>query len=73
MPKTLTGAWYAEQGELRLEAADTGRKKRLAKYKDGGKNYETVCQVCGALPTVHPTDLCGPCCFGEAETLGGNW
>jgi NMD protein affecting ribosome stability and mRNA decay len=31
------------------------------------------CCVCGATPTVGSTDLCGPCCFGEAETIGGNW
>lgn len=31
------------------------------------------CLVCGAVPTVEETGLCGPCCFGEAETIGGNW
>lgn len=24
-------------------------------------------------PLVFPTDLCGPCCFGEAATDNGNW
>lgn len=37
------------------------------------KNWGTPCQVCDALPTVMDTGLCGPCCFGEAETAGGNW
>lgn len=37
------------------------------------KDWDTPCQNCGQLPTVHPTALCGPCCFGEAETAGGNW
>ena len=41
--------------------------------KDGDKDWETPCTVCGAKPTVHPTGLCGPCCFGEADTIGGNW
>lgn len=37
------------------------------------KNYNAACMVCAALPTVGDTGLCGPCCFGEAETAGGNW
>jgi ribosomal protein L37E len=41
--------------------------------KDGDKDWETECIVCGEKPTVHPTQLCGPCCFGEAETVGRNW
>lgn len=68
-----TGPWYEEQDELRRDQADPGRKERLAKLQDGDKNWETPCQNCEALPTVHPTDLCGPCCFGEADTVGGNW
>lgn len=40
---------------------------------DGDKDYKHACEVCGAKPTVHPTDLCGPCCFGEAATANGNW
>ncbi len=41
--------------------------------KDGDKDWETKCECCGETPTVHPTGLCGPCCFGEADTYGGNW
>lgn len=41
--------------------------------KNGDKDWETPCMVCGGLPTVHPLELCGPCCFGEAETLEGQW
>ena len=44
-----------------------------AKLKDGNKDWETPCMNCGELPTVYPTELCGPCCFGEADTFGGNW
>jgi len=43
------------------------------KLKDGDKDWKTPCDVCDSLPTVHPTDLCGPCCFGEADTIMGNW
>lgn len=72
-PEPYTGPWYEQQDELRRDQMDPGRKQRLAKLKDGDKNYETPCQNCDELPTVHPTDLCGPCCFGEAATAGGNW
>lgn len=41
--------------------------------KDGAQDWQKKCSVCDQLPTVHPTGLCGPCCFGEAETVGGNW
>jgi len=36
-------------------------------------NTDTDCMICGQNPTVGNTDLCGPCCFGEADTAGGNW
>ena len=37
------------------------------------KNYAVKCCNCEQIPTVGDTDLCGPCCFGEAATAGGNW
>jgi invasion protein IalB len=43
------------------------------RLKEGDKDWDSNCQVCGQSPTVHPTDLCGPCCFGDSETIGGNW
>lgn len=73
MTEPFTGAWYEEQDELRRNQAEPGRKARRAAYRDGDKNTDVPCQNCGESPTVHPTDLCGPCCFGEAETFGGNW
>ena len=36
-------------------------------------NWEGQCIVCGASPTHPLTDMCGPCTFGEADTIGGNW
>lgn len=47
-------------------------------------NYELKCCVCGQTPTVqivnrkgnveHETELCGPCCWGEAECIDvDNW
>ncbi len=37
------------------------------------KNYLEPCMNCDQKPTVGDTGLCGPCCFGEASTVGGNW
>jgi hypothetical protein len=37
------------------------------------KNHKKPCCICGDRPTVGTTELCGPHCFGEAETAGGNW
>jgi hypothetical protein len=31
------------------------------------------CEVCGDSPIVPATGMCGPCTFGEADTVGGNW
>ena len=41
--------------------------------KNGDKDWDTPCIVCGQKPTMHPTELCGPCCTGESETINGNW
>lgn len=53
--------------EAQKQEPDT---KQLA---DGDKDWNTSCICCGEVPTVHPTGLCGPCCWGESETAGGNW
>lgn len=37
------------------------------------KDWTRECEVCGMKPVVNATGLCGPCTFGEAETVGGNW
>jgi len=46
-------------------------------------NYDLPCESCGQVPTVrvvaeglrpHETRLCGPCCWGEADTIDPeNW
>lgn len=36
-------------------------------------DWSCECEVCGAVPVVKATGMCGPCTFGEAETIGGNW
>lgn len=59
--------------EVQAQLAKHSPATRGAALKDGDKDWDSGCQVCGQKPTVHPTQLCGPCCFGEAETAGGNW
>lgn len=36
-------------------------------------DWTKKCEVCGMSPIVPLTGLCGPCTFGEADTIGGNW
>jgi hypothetical protein len=36
-------------------------------------DYTNACEVCGATPVHKVTGMCGPCSFGEVDTLGGNW
>lgn len=31
------------------------------------------CDNCGHTPIVPKTGMCGPCTFGEADTLMGDW
>lgn len=47
----------------------TGKRLRPDMSPDWGHQ----CIVCGAVPIVPLTGLCGPCTFGEAETVNGNW
>lgn len=64
--------WGGQPG-LDMLGKHRQRQARIAKLNDGDKDWQTPCVVCDQLPTVHPTELCGPCCFGEADTAGGNW
>lgn len=36
-------------------------------------DWTKKCENCGQTPIVPITGLCGPCTFGEADTIGGNW
>lgn len=36
-------------------------------------NRSGRCEVCDAKPTVNATGLCGPCTWGESETVNGAW
>jgi hypothetical protein len=36
-------------------------------------DWGTGCMNCGQSPVLPVTQMCGPCTFGEADTLHGNW
>ena len=36
-------------------------------------DWSMPCDNCGASPIVPLTGLCGPCNFGEADTIQGGW
>lgn len=36
-------------------------------------DWEGKCEVCEQSPILPCTGMCGPCTFGEADTILGNW
>lgn len=36
-------------------------------------DWDHECEVCGMSPILPVTGMCGPCTFGEADTILGNW
>lgn len=49
------------------------KKKKKRPEDDTRPDWKTPCLICGDVPTVPATGMCGPCTFGEADTIGGNW
>lgn len=45
----------------------------VKKQEDTEPDWTRTCDNCGETPIVPMTGLCGPCTFGEADTIGGNW
>jgi len=40
----------------------------MSRLKRNGYKF-APCMNCGQMPTIDDTDLCGPCCYGEADSL----
>jgi hypothetical protein len=36
-------------------------------------DWSGACIVCGESPVLPATGMCGPCTFGEADTIDGDW
>lgn len=51
------------------------KKKKVTKKSnpDTDPDWSGECENCGEYPIVPITGLCGPCTFGEADTIMGNW
>lgn len=60
VPK-LVYAYYMEWASERKEQDNPFEK------------MDVPCTVCGEKPTVRASGLCGPCTWGEADTINGNW
>ena len=67
MIQELNSGKTVKQLEKELKAID------LEKAKEPGKTYGR-CESCdNKTVLVKEVMLCGPCCFGEADTANGNW
>lgn len=58
---------------MRKQKRATERALKAEAKPDTSPNWEGKCEVCGQSPVVGDLGLCGPCCFGEADTIDGNW
>jgi hypothetical protein len=43
------------------------------KSADTEPDWSQGCENCGQRPIVPVTGMCGPCTFGEADTIDGDW
>ena len=61
-------------GKVKNAFHDEIERSALAEeHGDMEPDWEGECEVCGSSPIVPLTGMCGPCTFGEADTIGGNW
>ena len=61
---------YSTDGEHRLRLRE---QQHGSERGDTEPDWSSECDVCGMSPIVPITGMCGPCTWGEAETIGGNW
>lgn len=70
------GVELSDEDRKRFESCrDTAKQKQKAPRHDPDTepDWEGKCSNCDASPIVPATGMCGPCTFGEADTIGGNW
>lgn len=73
--------YYAERSykdpkhcaECRAKKKKEKNAEREAKAEQTRPDWSGKCLMCDGSPIVPLTGMCGPCTFGEAETIGGNW
>ena len=71
------GTEITEENRKRFELfKDTAKREKQSTQKRDpatAPDWTGNCLICGESPIVPATGMCGPCTFGEAETVGGNW
>ena len=58
---------------IKTERIRDMEEPRIATKEEREPDWDSPCDSCGQLPTLPLSGMCGPCTFGEAETVGGNW
>ncbi len=53
-----------------LTPEESAEINELSAFRPDWKNE---CDVCGQKPIVSATGLCGPCTWGESDTMNGAW
>lgn len=48
-------------------------KSKKEKNSDFEPDWSGKCDACDMSPVVPASGMCGPCTFGEANTINGNW
>lgn len=73
MEKKMKKGMTAKEAGNAVEAECTAEAKKNAKKKGKDATWGE-CESCGSMEClVAEVGLCGPCCFGEADTAFGNW
>lgn len=61
------------QNNPKNQGVRTVNKSRQTTREETEPDWSGTCEVCGQSPVVPLTGMCGPCTFGEADTVDGNW
>lgn len=62
---------YVTQDEMKR--AGKAMPHNFNPMQKGRRKGVKRCIVCMTLPAIPETEMCGPCTFGESETVDGNW
>jgi hypothetical protein len=75
--KSLERSGDAEElvDKFKQSLKESNKSSKNPKSKSTGfePDWLETCDVCDSSPVVPSTGLCGPCTFGEADTVAGNW
>ncbi len=67
-------AFYKKKGFSDPKRCKVCRAKKREEKKTEPKDKEWGnCESCGNWQPLTEAGMCGPCTFGEADTIDGNW